>query len=294
MLSILARVRLPAAAAASAVAANVVRVCPLVRGGAAVSRPFSTTYAVRQSTFTSLNNLRDNPGAVKEHRRVGRGNGSGRGNTCGRGDKGQKSRSGTGKPRVGFEGGQTPISKRFPKRGFTNVHALDYAPLNLNRLQHWIDIGKLDPTKVITMKELCDSRIVHGVKDGVKLLGDGAAYLKTPVNIEVAAASTSAIKAIEKTGGKVTAVYFNKLGMRALLRPHRFNVLPRRAEPTSTKILEYYQNPEHRGYLAMGVQPTYPAPSTVFAHNTTKQPIQYTAPGMAKLKPTQLTASKEQ
>lgn len=87
------------------------------------------------------------------------------------------------------------------------------SPLNLDRLQSWIDQGKIDATKPITMKELVDSRCLHGVKDGVKLLGDGAENFTAKIDITVSRASKVAIEAIEKAGGKVTTRYFNKLGM---------------------------------------------------------------------------------
>ncbi|CAG8798296.1 20090_t:CDS:2, partial [Gigaspora rosea] len=119
-----------------------------------------------------LGNLSDNPGATKQRKRVGRGPASGHGKTCGRGQKGQKARGGNGKPRRGFEGGQTSISVAFPKRGFHNRNEKTYAPLNLDRLQHWINTGRIDPSQTITMKHLLDTRCVHGVKDGVKLLAD--------------------------------------------------------------------------------------------------------------------------
>ncbi|KAI9138192.1 ribosomal protein L18e/L15P, partial [Paraphysoderma sedebokerense] len=201
----------------------------------------------------TLNTLRDNEGATKQRKRLGRGEGSGRGGTSGRGHKGQKARTGTGKPRVGFEGGQTPLARRIPKKGFKNVHGKDYATLNLDRLQWWIDSGRIDPSKPITMKELLDSRAVHNVKDGVKLLGDGAPFFKTPIHIEVSMASQQAIKAIENVGGKILAVYYNNLNLRSLLKPHRFPILPRRADPINTRLLEYYRNPANRGYLALDI-----------------------------------------
>ncbi|KAJ3369305.1 YmL10 [Allomyces arbusculus] len=274
------------AAAARSLARALPRLAP-----AANLRPVSaaaTTTALRTlATFApvTLSTISDNPGAVKTKRRIGRGDGSGRGGTSGRGHKGQKARAGRGRPRVGFEGGQTPLHKRIPKRGFKNIHGKDLVTVNVDKLQRWIDVGRLDPSKPITMKELYDSRLIHSVKDGVKLLGDGAAYLKTPVQIEVTQASQSAIEAVEKVGGKVISVYYNTLGLRALVKPHKFRILPRRAEPTSTRELDYYADPANRGYIALGVKPTYPAPTATF-YGGKAQPVQYALPPMAPLKPT--------
>ena len=100
----------------------------------------------------ALNNLRDNPHAKYDKVRVGRGNGSGKGKTAGRGHGGQNSRSGGGAP-LGFEGGQTPLARTLPKRGFVNKHRMVFTPVNLGRLQDFIDAGRLDPSKTLTMKD---------------------------------------------------------------------------------------------------------------------------------------------
>ncbi|KDN51822.1 hypothetical protein RSAG8_00371, partial [Rhizoctonia solani AG-8 WAC10335] len=148
------------------------------------------------------------------------GQGSGRGGTSGRGHKGQKARSGNGKPKAGFEGGQTPLSRRFPKRGFFNQTGKTWAPVNLERIQSWIDQGRLasSPTHPITARELLLSGCIHDVHDGVKVLGDGAEFLKAPVHIESSRASQSAIKAIEALGGSVKCVYYNPLALRDLVK----------------------------------------------------------------------------
>jgi len=110
---------------------------------------------------------------IAQQKRVGRGQGSGYGRTAGRGHKGQNARSGRG-PGIAFEGGQTPITKLFPKRGFINAYGKTYAPVNLDRIQHWIDQGRLkcSPDEPITAKELLLSGCIHQVHDGVKILGD--------------------------------------------------------------------------------------------------------------------------
>ncbi len=146
-----------------------------------------------------LNDLRDNEGARKKRMIVGRGIGSGKGKTCGRGVKGQKAR--TGVALRGFEGGQMPLHRRLPKRGFNNIFAKEYAELNLGRLQRAIEDGKLDAAKPITTEILVAAGIVAASADGVRLLGKGE--LKAKLQLTVAGASKSAIAAIEKAGGKV-------------------------------------------------------------------------------------------
>jgi large subunit ribosomal protein L15 len=146
-----------------------------------------------------LNELRDNPGATKDRIRVGRGIGCGKGKTCGRGVKGQKARSGVAIK--GFEGGQMPIHMRLPKRGFVNVHRLDFAHVNLDRVQQAIDAGKLDANAVIDGAALVASGALRRERDGVRLLARGE--LKAPLKFKVAGASEAAVKAVEVAGGSV-------------------------------------------------------------------------------------------
>jgi large subunit ribosomal protein L15 len=151
------------------------------------------------------------------------------------------------------------------------------SPVNLNRIQQWIDQGRLDSSQPITLKELCESRCLHGIKDGVKLLARGKGELKTPINILVSRASAAAIEAVEAAGGKVTTRFYTKHSIRRLLRgesdssftplgvsspsegtsdgtspildavrPFKYQ-LP---DPTSRKDMEYYRDPAHRGYLS--------------------------------------------
>jgi len=147
-----------------------------------------------------LNELSDNRGARKSRKRVGRGIGSGLGKTAGRGHKGQKSRSGVAIK--GFEGGQMPLYRRVPKRGFTNVFRNEFAEVNVGRLQLAIDAGKLDAKAPINGETLVAAGIVRRLLDGVRLLGKGE--LKAAVTIEVAGASKGAIAAVEQAGGKVS------------------------------------------------------------------------------------------
>ena len=146
-----------------------------------------------------LNELSDNPGATKNRKRVGRGIGSGTGKTGGRGMNGQKSRSGVAMK--GFEGGQMPIHRRLPKRGFNNIFAKKYAEVSLGRIQIAIDAGKLDAGQPITAQALKAAGVVRRVKDGVRVLGGGE--LTSKVTLDVAGASGPAIAAIEKAGSAI-------------------------------------------------------------------------------------------
>jgi large subunit ribosomal protein L15 len=146
-----------------------------------------------------LNDIADNAGSRKKRMRVGRGIGSGKGKTSGRGGKGQTARSGV---RIkGFEGGQMPMHRRLPKRGFNNIFRLDFAEVNLDRIQAAIDAKALDAKDVINAEALVKARVLRRAKDGVRLLGRGE--LKAKVTVEVHGASKSAIEAVEKAGGSV-------------------------------------------------------------------------------------------
>ena len=147
-----------------------------------------------------LHEIRDNEGANRKKKRVARGPGSGKGKTAGRGIKGQSSRSGVALN--GYEGGQMPLYRRLPKRGFTAPNAKSFAVVNLGQIQTFIDAGKIDATAELTEDALVASGLVRRRLDGVRLLGKGE--LTTAVNITVTGASKSAIEAVEKAGGKVT------------------------------------------------------------------------------------------
>ena len=147
-----------------------------------------------------LNEIRDLPGATTAKKRLGRGMGSGLGKTSGRGQKGQKSRSGVAIK--GFEGGQMPLHRRLPKRGFNNIFAKDFNEVNLGRIQVAIDSKKLDAKNPVTVQALLEAGIIRRVRDGVRLLGQGE--LKTKVAFEVTGASSGAVKAVEAAGGSVT------------------------------------------------------------------------------------------
>ena len=146
-----------------------------------------------------LSDIADNAGSRKKRMRVGRGIGSGKGKQAGRGGKGQTARSGV---RIkAFEGGQMPMHRRLPKRGFNNIFALEFVEINLDRLQQAIDAKQLDASATINAETLVKSRVLRRAKDGVRLLGRGE--IKAKVNVEVHGASKSAIAAVEKAGGSV-------------------------------------------------------------------------------------------
>jgi large subunit ribosomal protein L15 len=147
-----------------------------------------------------LNELRDNPGATKSKKRIGRGPGSGKGKTGGRGIKGQKSRSGVALN--GYEGGQMPLYMRLPKRGFNSRNKKSFAVVNLGLIQKFIDAKKLDAKAEITEEALVASGLVRRVLDGVRILSKGE--ITSKVKINVTGASKSAVEAVEKAGGSLT------------------------------------------------------------------------------------------
>ena len=146
-----------------------------------------------------LNTLTDNKGSTRNRRRVGRGVGSGIGKTSGSGHKGQKARSGVAIK--GFEGGQMPIHRRLPKRGFVNIFRKKYIEVNIGEIQKAIDDGKIDPSNPVDVNALRSAGLVGKLKDGVRLLGNG--NISSKIEVHVIGASKPAISAVEKKGGSV-------------------------------------------------------------------------------------------
>ena len=144
-----------------------------------------------------LHDLKFNEGARRDRKRIGRGHGSGHGQTAGHGHKGQLARSGGGTP-LGFEGGQTPLYKRIPKRGFNNINRVNYAVVNLS------DLNRFEEGTEVTIDVLVATKMVRNVKDGVKVLGNGT--LEKKLSVQANAFSKSAVEAIEKLGGKVEVI----------------------------------------------------------------------------------------
>mgnify|MGYP001103055210 CR=1 FL=1 len=146
-----------------------------------------------------LNDLRDKDGATKARKRLGRGIGSGSGKTAGRGVKGQKARSGVAIN--GFEGGQMPLYRRLPKRGFKNPFSKDFNTVSVARVQAAVDAKKLDPKETVTAEALVKAGVIRRARDGVRLRGDGD--IKSKLSFDVAGASKTAIEKVEKAGGSV-------------------------------------------------------------------------------------------
>ncbi|KAK4780326.1 hypothetical protein SAY87_016432 [Trapa incisa] len=187
---------------------------------------------IRSYSLLSLNDLRDKQ-PRKQKKRKGRGIGSGLGKTAGRGHKGQKAR---GTMKFGFEGGQTPMRRRLPKRGFKNPFSLTFQPVGLGKIAKLINAGKIDSSELITMKTLKDvGAIGKQIKDGVRLMGRGAEQIQWPIHFEVSRVTVRAKEAVEAAGGSVRKVYYNKLGLKALVKPEWFEkkgrLLPRPARP---------------------------------------------------------------
>ncbi|MEA5161954.1 50S ribosomal protein L15 [Cereibacter johrii] len=147
-----------------------------------------------------LNELRDNEGAARKKKRVARGPGSGKGKTAGRGIKGQKSRSGVALN--GYEGGQMPLYRRLPKRGFTKPNRKEYAVVNLGLIQKFVDAGKLDASQPIDEAAIVAAGVTSHKRDGIRVLAKGEITAK--LALTVSGASKSAVEAIEKAGGSIT------------------------------------------------------------------------------------------
>ncbi len=147
-----------------------------------------------------LNELSDNEGAARKKKRVARGPGSGKGKTAGRGIKGQKSRSGVALG--GYEGGQMPLYRRLPKRGFSKPNRKEFAVVNLGLIEKFIGLGKLDAKAEITEDVLVAAGLTTNKRDGIRILAKGE--IKTAVKLNVTGASASAVEAVQKAGGSIT------------------------------------------------------------------------------------------
>ncbi|KAK9478349.1 ribosomal protein L18e/L15P [Lipomyces japonicus] len=220
-----------------------------------VLAPFAFSLGSKTITRNAsiLGHLRSN--TYDKPKRLGRGPSSGKGKTSGRGHKGQKAKESV---QPWFEGGQTPLYKLVPKKGFSNkATSREITKVNLDQIQQWVEKGRLDASEPITMKHLLDSRLCRGIKDGVKILGNGKENFNVKIDIITTAASRDAIQAIEAAGGKYSAKYYNRLGLRALLHPQYFKSLPLEARPVSRKHRQFYKNYDVRGYLSKPpAQPT--------------------------------------
>jgi len=205
----------------------------------------------RASLGLALNNVARAPGSSQARTRVGRGIGSRIGKTGGRGHKGQLSRKGATRM-FGFEGGQMPFWIKQPKSGFSNAATeLDFQVVNVGDVQRKVKLGHL-PASNITVRDLVKAGLVRApLGAGVKLLGDGA--VTVPLSIEVNRASQAAIQAVERAGGTVVTTWMGRLGLRAHVKPHKFDVLPAPPLP-KPKQMPYYTSDANRGYLSPLVQ----------------------------------------
>lgn len=203
----------------------------------------------------TLANLRPNPGATKDEKRRGRGMHGG--NRSGRGHKGERQRG--NRPRLGFEGGQTPFYLVIPKYGYNADHSRrpQFPPLSLRRLQYLIDLGRVDPTQPIDLTQLVNGRgvTIQPLKrdHGVQLIDEGADIFSAKVNLEVQVASEKAIAAVERNGGVITTSYYDPRSLQVLIKPVPFLMsgepIPKRLLP-GEDLLPYYTDASNRGYLA--------------------------------------------
>ena len=216
--------------------------------------PSSTSSRVITRNISLLSNIGPVPESQKTDKRVGRGAGSKLGKTSGRGQKGQKAR---GSVPDWFEGGQTPIYKLFPKRGFFRHQKLDLNEIPLIRIQKFYDSGKINlkDGEILTMSKMKEIGLITGtMKEGVSITGTGKYLYNLPISIEATKASGPAIEAIEKSGGKFTSKYYSKyLGYRIHHSPQWFlekrGYLPIESKPIARRDILFYSNPERRGYL---------------------------------------------
>ncbi|XP_067886970.1 large ribosomal subunit protein uL15m isoform X1 [Heterodontus francisci] len=209
---------------------------------------------LRRLPRVSLANLRPNPGAKKKEKRRGRGIHGGK--KSGRGHKGQTQRG--NRPRLGFEGGQTPFYIVIPKYGYNEGHSYrrQYQPLSLNRLQYLIDLGRVDPSQPIDLTQLVNARgvTVQPLKRdyGIQLVEEGADSFAAKVNIEVQWASELAIAAIERNGGIITTGFYDPRSLDILCKPVPFFLrgqpIPKRLLPPE-ELVPYYTDAQNRGYL---------------------------------------------
>ncbi|KAI8853539.1 ribosomal protein L18e/L15P [Chytridium lagenaria] len=211
--------------------------------------------------YLHAGNVKDNQGARQKKRRVGRGLGSGLGKTSGRGQKGWKARAPKDRPTPGYEGGQTGMLKAIRSLGSDQgkgliVYGIRFrdklrlARIHLDTIQHWVDSGRLDASKPITIKSLVDSGCVGNVRDGVVLLAKGGHFLRHALEFELTHASQLAIKMVEGKGGKVTCFDYDKKTIRALLKPERFISPPLPSPITNKNIPMRYFDETRRGYLS--------------------------------------------
>lgn len=207
------------------------------------STKLTNDFNMHRTTLLTLDSLKDNNGARKSKVRVGRGRGSGCGKTSGRGQKGQKARNSVP---LGFEGGQTPLHKRLPKRNYHDPFARHLGLVSLSVIQRRIDLGRLPSSGTITIADLKKANCLGKLRDGVMLVGEGGFASK--VDIQVTECHPDAARTVLRAGGTVTLAWYNKLGLRVLTRPERWTQqnlpLPRWARPPPKFDHRYPQRTE--------------------------------------------------
>jgi large subunit ribosomal protein L15 len=203
------------------------------------------------------NTLSDNAGARRKAKRVGRGQGSGKGKTSGRGTKGDNAREGGGVP-PRFEGGQTPLTIRLPKWGMNRrafKEPLD--PLNFNRLYYYIEKNRIDPSKVITIRDIFEAGVFSRIKHGVKLLAGGLDKIDRPLHFEVTDASQSAIDAVKSKGGSVTLIYKTDVQLKYHIKPYKFDFpINETATPPPNKAI-HLKGKENKGAIVKFNRPQW-------------------------------------
>lgn len=204
---------------------------------------FENAFNLHRTSVLTLDTLRDNEGARKSKVRVGRGRGSGCGKTSGRGQKGQRARNSVA---LGFEGGQTPLHKRLPKRNYHDPFARHLQPVSLRVIQRLIDLDRLPASGTITIAHLKKANCLRKLRDGVMLVGSGG--LANPIDIQVTECHPETARAVLRVGGTVTLAWYNTLGLRVLTRPEKWTrknlPLPRWARPPPKFDHRYPQRTE--------------------------------------------------
>jgi len=224
--------------------------------GSSLCKKASGVGCIKQiRTIATMGELHPPKGSISNQKRVGRGAGSGYGKTSGRGQKGQKAR---GTVKNWFEGGQTPIFRIYPKRGFYRHQKLDLNEVSLAKIEQFHKQGKisLQEGEVLDMKKMKECGLVSGtMKDGIAIVGTGSRYYTLNIPIEATKASKSAIKIIEKSGGKFTSKFYSRyLGFRAHHSPDWFmrkrGYIPLQAKPIARRDVSFYSDSERNGYLS--------------------------------------------
>ena len=202
----------------------------------------------RVSKFLTSSNVKDNIGASKKKKRVGRGERSGKGKTSGRGQKGWHARASKDRPVPAFEGGQSSIIKSVPQFGSIHDRLHIFNHVALDSIQFAIRTNRIDPNKLVDIVAIRKSKLAKSTRKGIHLSSQGAQFLTHKLNIEVQSAHPDAIKRVEELGGTIKTVYYSPRDLKALMQPWLFSQLPtEKRGPTEWKDMKHYVDPERRG-----------------------------------------------